>query len=94
VKNSPVAIKADLTDEQQARRWKSLKRVWHRSRARPVDALSEAECGKPQGAMEHCDYAGIPDRQPNVPMRDAPEKERSIAHKATIAPAGSLSQLR
>ena len=38
------------------------RRQWRRSRVRPVDAMSEAERGKPQGAMGHCDYVGFPDR--------------------------------
>ncbi|MBQ8619318.1 MAG: hypothetical protein IJ418_17695 [Clostridia bacterium] len=45
---------------------RSLEGVWHRSRARPVDAISEAECGKTQGAAKRRDYAGFPDRQLNV----------------------------
>ena len=49
---------------------KSLKRVWDRSLPRPVGETGRRSVGNGKERLR--DYAGFPDRQPNVPMREAP----------------------
>ena len=60
------AVRAALTDERRARRWKSLRRVWDWSLPPPVAETGRRNVGN-RKERHWRDYASFPDRQPNVP---------------------------